>query len=148
MIINTDIIRDLKPCQQRLDNFLEHYPNFNGDINKFLNLKKITYFDKLWVIFRVLPKKDVIKLAGLFAQHVLHIYEKKYPNDNRVRNCVNTVLNPKSTKIELNNAADAAADAVRYAADAAWCAADAAWCAADEESFQIKTIKLLLKGKK
>jgi len=74
-----------------------------------------------------------------FAEHVLPIFESRFPNDNRVRNCIQSIrdfINGKITKEELitiRKAAYAAAYAATYAAtDAAAYAAtdDAAYAAA------------------
>jgi hypothetical protein len=51
--INTEIIKSLNPCQDRLDNYLQHYPEFDGDVKKFFKLKHITHQDKLWVVLRL-----------------------------------------------------------------------------------------------
>lgn len=61
--VNTDVIYDLKPCSDRLDNWLLHYSEFNGDIVKFLKLKKITYNDKIWVAVRLIP----LEMKVIFA---------------------------------------------------------------------------------
>ena len=65
------------------------------------------------------------------AKQVLPIFEKKYPNDNRVRACIEATegyLNGTVTREELNSAryAAAAADATYAAADATYAAAYAA----------------------
>jgi len=59
MKITTQIIKDLKPCEDRLDNFIEHYPDFKGDHEDFLLLDKITHKDKLWVTLRLMDRIDV-----------------------------------------------------------------------------------------
>ena len=87
------------------------------------------------------------KTARLFAadcaEHVLSIYEKKYPDDDRPRNAIEAVrkyANGKITREELDAVGDSAWAAARAAAwnsawaavgDSAWDAArDAAWAAA------------------
>jgi len=78
------------------------------------------------------------KLLRLFAcdcaEHVLPIFEKKYPNDVRVRDCISVArryANGQATAEERDAAWAAARDAAWAAAaaeDAAWAAArDAAW---------------------
>ena len=102
---------------------------------------------------RLLRKLDTWdeKSGRLFAadcvEHVLHIFEKKYPNDNRPRAAIRAARDfayRKITKSQLTAARDAARDAARAAAwdaardaarAAAWDAAraaawDAAWDAA------------------
>ena len=70
-------------------------------------------------------------LACDFAEHVLPIWEKQYPGDNRPRECIAVArrfIDGKATREELDAADAAAWDAAR-AADAATRAA--AWDAAD-----------------
>jgi hypothetical protein len=71
------------------------------------------------------------------AEHVLSIFEKACPNDNRPRNaieCARRFLSGKITVEELDAARAAASDAASAAAsDAAWAAARAAaWAAASD----------------
>ena len=91
--------------------------------------------DALWSLCIVLEPADreIRLLACDFAEHILPIYEKRYPNDNRPRNAIATsrrFANGEATREELD-AACAAAWAARAAARAAWAAAKAAaWAAA------------------
>ena len=89
---------------------------------------EISIKDKRWFVYNNcdLTLQEKQKLSLLLAWAVLPIYENKYPNDLRVKECLQAVENFNNNKIsvkelrEKRNAADAAA----YAADAA--AADAA----------------------
>jgi hypothetical protein len=82
------------------------------------------------------------------AEHVLHVYEERCPNDDRPRKAIETArkfANGEATEKAMEAARDAARDAAWAAAeaaerDAAWAAADssvrgaawdAAWAAAD-----------------
>ena len=85
------------------------------------------------------------KSARLFAadcaEHVLHIYEKDYPDDDIPRNAIQAArdyANGKITKDELAAAADAAWAAARAATDAARAATDAARAA--ERKWQTKRL--------
>ena len=65
------------------------------------------------------------------AERVLHIYEKEYPDDLRVRNCIEIARKVANGELPIENlgaARDAAWDAAR---DAAWDAASAASAARD-----------------
>jgi hypothetical protein len=95
------------------------------------------------VLFKALPIKDfswflvrkcelTLTKKRLFALHcakqVLPIFENKYPNDSRVRDCIDATeryLNGNETLGNLKDFRDAAAYAA-YAADAAAAAAAAA----------------------
>ena len=87
--------------------------------------------DAIWALQCTI--EDSTAISRLFAvdcaEHVLPIYEAKYPNDGRVRACIETTrryLAGKATLVELRNAAKAA-DAVYFAAKAVYFAADAAY---------------------
>ncbi len=104
-------------------------------IVEILNLQ-----DALWALQCTIEPSD--KLARLFAcdcaWRVLPLYESNYPDDKRVRNCIEVARRfaiGEATKEELS-AAGAAAGAAAWAAawavarTAAWTAWDAAWTAA------------------
>src|ERR1035437_29514 len=80
----------------------------------------------LWLAGRAnIDRKLLVKAACKCAELVLPLYEKKYPKDNRVRNCIAVTLKwvaGKATIAEVRNAAAYAADAA-YAATAAATAA-------------------------
>ena len=59
MKINKKIIKSLKPCADRYENYLVHYADFNGTIEEFLFLPEISPTDKLWVSLRLLPRNIV-----------------------------------------------------------------------------------------
>lgn len=61
--INTEIIKGLKPCRYRMDNWREHYNSFDGDIIEFLELDKITHSDKLWVTVRLISQEMRVVFA-------------------------------------------------------------------------------------
>ena len=80
--------------------------------------------DALWCLW-VTPKEQDAerdKLARIFAcdcaEHVLHIYEKAYPNDNRPRKAI--------TAARLYTEGKATTEERAAAGDAAWAAASAA----------------------
>jgi len=83
--ITDDIIKALKPCKNRYENFTLNYPNFSGDAAEFLNLENITYEDKLWVMTRLLTKNQNTKWAISCAYSVLPIFEKEHPSNNGPR---------------------------------------------------------------
>jgi len=61
--VNSDIIKSLTPCEDRLVNYLNHYNELNFDILEFLALDKITAEDKVWVLVRLMPINLVQKFA-------------------------------------------------------------------------------------
>jgi hypothetical protein len=118
--INTKKIQELKPCQDRLDNWLTHYKDFSEDIVDFLSLDKITPQDKIWVAANLLPRE----LLEVFAI-----------------DCAFAGAYAAADATAAAYAADAAAyaaaaaDAAAYAADAAAYAADAAATAAEAAAY-------------
>jgi len=147
IIINKEVLKSTAPCVERWKNYLEHYCEFNGPFDDFLNLDKISYDDKIWVAKKVLNINQLVHFAILCAESVLNIYEIKYPNDKRISNYLvfiktivdfNSMTNEQRGKLrELrggvwqarNYAAADAADAAVYAADAADAAGYAGYAA-------------------
>ena len=127
-MINSSIIRAMKPCTPRFENYLNWYSDFEGTAREFGELPEITLDDKIWVLRRIANNAQVVKWGALCAQSVLHFFEEKYPNDKRPRIAVEAALGGVMTDEIRANAADAAYAA--YAADAANAAAYAANAAA------------------
>jgi hypothetical protein len=115
--------------------------------------------DAIWTLRCTLePSENIqIEFACRCAEHVLHFYEDKYPDDNRLRKAIET------TRACITDKSQAARDATRdaaLAAEAAWVAEAAAWTAAwaaeaarvaawaaaeaDEQEWQTKTFLELL----
>ena len=130
-MITKDYLKSLSPCENRYKHYLTHYKDWSGSLEEFLDLEGLTHEDKKWVFFRSIPKDNLRLIAADFAKRVLHIYESKYPNDDRPRKAIEAARNGAADAAAY--AADAAADAAdaaarsAYAADAA---ADAAYAAA------------------
>ena len=92
-------------------------------------IKNLIKHDKLdwanWLIVRVMERPQYLAYAIFAAEQVIEIYEKKYPEDARPRNAIETA------KAVLENDTPAARDAGDAAGDAAGAAAwDAALAAA------------------
>jgi len=126
MKINTAIIRGLNPCAPRFNNYLGHYKDFDGTLEEFLALDNITYSDKVWVFTRLVDNIQLLRWSYLCAESVLHIFETKYPNDNRPRQALDAKLKyinkpTEDNLIDWDNSRNAAAYAAypAYAADAA-----------------------------
>jgi len=62
--INTDILKSLKPCENRYKVWLENYAEFDGSLLDFLELDKITAKDKIWVAVRVMPR-DLVEVFAI-----------------------------------------------------------------------------------
>src|ERR1035437_6809922 len=116
-------------------------PDYGMDkpINLVTILESNGIKDTIWALRAT--KQDSKYISRMFAAHcaesVLHYYEDKYPNDNRVRKCIQAARDYAEGKISLKElrvarraAADAAAAADAYVAAVAADAADAADAAA------------------
>jgi len=121
MLITKDYLKSLNPCKDRFDHYLTYYSNWQGSLEEFLDLSELTHDDKKWVFVRSIEKDRLRLVAADFAERVLHIFESKYPNDDRARKAIESARNNDAAR-----AADAAAYAAARAADAAAYAADAA----------------------
>src|ERR1035437_7392896 len=86
--IDAEYIVTLNPCTCRFDNFKKEYDTSSFTMSEFLDLDKITHFDKLWVFFRSIDVKTIPLVAADFAERALANYEKLYPSDDRVRKAI------------------------------------------------------------
>ncbi len=81
-----------------------------------------------WLISRLLDNDNKVRYAIYAAELVLHIFEDKYPDDNRLRKAIEIAKN--YLQIKNNKVAKAAGAAIDAAIDAtkadAWAAIDAA----------------------
>jgi hypothetical protein len=110
--------------------------------------------DYLWALRATVENCDQIArlMACDFAEAVLPIYEKQYPNDNRPRVCIETArrfARGECSQSEVDAAGDAAWAAAKDAWGAAWGAGAAAWGAAwgagdAARAAQLETIKRYL----
>ena len=152
MLINKEFLKELKPCTERYKNFLEHYADFSGTMVEFLDLDKITYKDKIWVVKLVVKREILEQWAILCAESVLPIFEKTYPNDKRPRDCIEYLKTGNRNKKELidnRRIAYAAADAAVYAADAADASSintDPDTARETQQNKNIEFLKQLVKG--
>ena len=126
-----------------MDNFDKLYPNYNAKLSDLLSLDDIPYSDKAWLASRVAPLKTLQQWSVECAEYALENFEKKFPNDNRVRDCIEVTKKVINGELEESaawsarsaawSAAESAAEsAAKSAAEsAAWSARSAAWSAAE-----------------
>ena len=136
---NSDYIKTLKPCKNGLDNFILNYPNFNGKLSELLQLNNISYDHKIWLVKKTVNLKILQQWALECSYLVLNNYEKLYPNDDRVRKCLDITKNfllGNATIEELNSASSAADSAADSAASsAAYSAASSAAYSASSAAY-------------
>jgi hypothetical protein len=92
-MITLETIKALKPCKDRLDNYVKHYSEKSFTHGQFMGLKNITPEDKIWVALRLIPQAKLRFAAADIAESVLDIYEAKYPNDNKPRLAIEAARN-------------------------------------------------------
>jgi hypothetical protein len=131
--INAAFIRTFNPCESGIVNFETRYPNFEGTIIDILKLEHISYNDKIWLAVKVVDIKILNVWSVECAESVLHNFEKQFPEDKRIRDCLNTTKLFIMGEVSLDQllaAAESAAESAWSAAEsAAWSARSAAWSA-------------------
>ena len=156
MLITKEYLKSLNPCEDRYRHYLDHYKDWSGTLEQFLDLEGLTHEDKKWVFVRSIDKDNLRFVAADLAERVLYIYENKYPSDDRPRKAIKAARSgsadaayaaARAAAADAYAAADAAARAAAYAARAAAYAAtyaayaDAAYAKLDEERAQIEIMK-------
>lgn len=157
-------IRAASPCQDGWEKLLKNLGKAKADDEPLLLLTVLDsngLDDALWVLSYAMPDDRLARhFQAWCAEQVLPIFEAERPNDNRVRDQINTLRNDNATRRERDAARGAAWDATRDAAcaaargaawaaardaardaagDATWTAAwDAAWAASDAQEKQLR----------
>ena len=139
MLITPELIHDARPCS---DYPMSRLVELGG---KGLTPREVAALpiparDRLWVLTRsalwVNLQRDLVLLAADYCDDALPIFEAKYPDDLRVRNCIAT--------LRRFAGGDATADELRAAAYAAD-ASRAAYAAAMER-YVLMAVERLEKG--
>ena len=146
-LYNAEKIRQLNPCESGIINFETKYPNYQGTIKDILSLEDIPYSDKVWLATKTVELKTLQMWSVKCAELALPNYEKVYPNDTKIRDCLEVVKKVIRGELESSAAWSAESSA---AWSAAWSAESAAWSvawsaeSAAEEQQKILNIKLLI----
>ena len=145
MRITKEILKEKKACEAGYSWFVERYGDGGVELNVLcVDLLEADHFNWAnWMLTKLFTKEQAIQYAIFAAESVLHIFEEKYPNDNRPREAINTaknyIQNPTEENKEKAKIIATAAAAARAAtaaaaraatAAAARAAADAAYAAA------------------
>ena len=101
-------------CQEGIDWFIaQKETNSIKVLEKLIAEKKLDWAN--WLVIRVMEYKQYVSYAVFAAEQVIDIYEKKYPNDKRLRQAIDAakkcIDNP--SKENRDAAANAAADAMK-----------------------------------
>jgi hypothetical protein len=125
-LINAEYIRTFNPCKEGIEEFETKYPKFNNTLAEFLKLEEISWLNKIWLATKVANIKTLQQWSVECAESVLHIYETAFPNDKRVRDCIEVTkkviigeLPLESVDLAVSSARYAAAESVPWSAKAA-----------------------------
>lgn len=127
MIITKQQILNLNPCEERKDNFLHHYGYLDSfKLRDFVSLDNITYYDKVWVITKLMSHRQCVAFSLACARSVQHNIRKEHQEiiENSLK-VVENWLQGNSTQDEIK-AAESAAWSAASAAESAWSADSAA----------------------
>jgi len=72
-MITTEIIKNLNPCKNRLENYLNHYRDVTFTYGEFISLNKISFEDKIWVLSKLMSLENLV----LFSQNAIQ-YSTRY----------------------------------------------------------------------
>jgi hypothetical protein len=109
-------IKEWQPCKPGWEKLLNHLEADEEEFSIKTILESNGIKDAVWALRAVNGKDKEIRLfAADVAESVLHIYENKYPNDDRPRKAI------QAARDYANGLIDSAAWAA--ARDAAWAAA-------------------------
>ena len=138
--INKEVILKLKPCEDRLENYLKHYNDFNGDLSEFLDLEQISETDKISLAVRVMPRFLVEVFAIDCAVSAL-----KYGDADSAAYAADSADSAADDAAAY--AAAHAAYAAAHAARAAFYAAPYAHAAREKErQSQIEALHIIIEG--
>lgn len=150
--VNWAFLKKNNACTEGLTWWKKNCENLSTD-KQLLKLIEVRADWANWLMVRILSKENKIRYAIYAAEQVLHIFEEKYPTDNRPREAIlqaKKVLENNSKKNKnaytdiypdaaYTKAAEAAADAAYAAYEAAYAVyanADAAY-AADAAAYAV-----------
>ena len=146
-------LKEERACESGFKKILKFVgPNFDRDKNIPLSdiIKSNDIDDAIWALRATIEcSKKVYQQIALFcAEYSLGIYEKQYPDDSRVRDCIEATKKYINNEIELDELLKfrRACDAAAVAADAAAAVAAVAGAAAREEvknKLEVKLLELL-----
>ena len=105
---------------------MEEFTNSESAVAQFNRLWKESPMDEVILKCFDLPKNSTALLAADCAEHVLHFYEDKYPDDLRPRNAIDTARKFLAGEIDWQS--------LEKARKSAWVAWEATTRAADRKS--------------
>ena len=143
MKVTLSFLKKENACQSGIEVFKKVFNN-SAELKDIINFaidknKKELLQHANWLIVRKMTHRQKIQYAIFAAEQVLHIFEKKYPEDKRPRQAI------EAAKSYLKNPSEENRKAAAYAAYAAAYAAAAAAYANKWNKMQINILKNGLK---
>jgi hypothetical protein len=83
MNINVETIKKINMPDKSFQNFIDNYKDFDGTLEDYLKLNKISYNDKIFVFSELAKEKHKMKFVLSCGIFVLPLFERKYPNDTK-----------------------------------------------------------------
>jgi len=129
MILTLDKLKELNACAKGTEWFrVSGCKTVEGTCEELLTEDRFNWAN--WLIPRLLSHLNKVKYAYFPAKEVLPIFEKDFPDDFRVRNCIAAIerylTDPTEENLELLKTAATYAATAAYVANAAIAAATAA----------------------
>lgn len=113
MRINSELIRKLGPCENRFQNFLKYYSNFNGTLRDFLFLEKISYHDKMWVMHKIIDVDLLSRWNDVCREEKISAFSEGSENFTILKssyevtdNFINENVSEEKSKVYCKNIAD------------------------------------------
>ena len=121
MKINIDLIKSFNPCKKGIELFESKYPKYNDSLVNLLLLEDVSYSDKAWLVTAVVDIKILQQWSVECAEYVVDNYNKVYPNDNRINDCIEKTKDYLDgiCSLEELSAAQSAAQSAAWSAELA-----------------------------
>ena len=115
-MITTGIIKNLKPCASRFENYLNYYENRVFTYVQFISLDEISFEDKVWILTRLMTLENMILFSQDAARYAVQ------DADQDAAKSADQYAAAQCAQEAAQNAAQYAARCAQYAQDAARCA--------------------------
>jgi len=123
MKISVESLKKMGACEEGIEEFKKLFGDKEVDaIQALLKFAKLEPRYSIWWLTETFSKEHNVKLAIYSAELVLHIFEDKYPDDDRPRKAIEAakeyLKNPTEDNRNASYAAAAASSAAAYASSA------------------------------
>jgi len=119
-MITAEVIKNIKPSNDRLESYLNQYKNETFTYEEFIDLNEISFEDKMWILLRLMSLKNIV----LFSQNVAQECAR-YADQDAARyaqyaaRCAQETVQDEARYVYQDDARYAAQDDARYIAKSA-----------------------------